>query len=762
MNSRLWMKCVALSRGCPRTLGANGVQGKGGPAMASVVRSKRSLTAAVVLLVAATTAALGSFVGPAFATPSINLSPAGPYNDGQMLTVSGSGFPVRSALPTGLQIIECSDPGGLPGNLPTDATSGCDGSTVNGSQINTDVNGHFSATYNVSLLNAGNSTIVCDATHYCALWVGVDYNNAFLSGPHAFSTAFLINSVVQSSQTITFTSTAPSGATVGGTYTPLATASSGLAVNLTIDVSASSVCSISGAVVHFLAVGTCTVDANQAGNNNWLPAAQVQQPFSVSAAASNATVTTTQVSAASVPLSPTGSVSDAATVQGNATYGSPTGTVDFYVCQVATTQTFTPAPCSVGGPSHFSTIHTTPGIGAVSTASSGSFTPQTAGTWCFAAVFTSTGTYTGSSDNTIAGNLDANECVLVTPVSSATVTFVAPVQVTLGPSGTLTDDVTVGGTLAGGAPTGTVTFYACQISTTQVLTPGSCSPTGTPADPGEALVAGVGDTSSAESSAFTPTAVGTWCFAAVYSGDANYTNSSDNTTTPTLDPNECALVGPAGSTTASAVSSAVVALGASSTLTDTVTVTGNSAGGAPAGTVAFYVCGPSTSSGLCTVMTTPVGSPALTANGADTATATSSVFDPTVVGTYCFAAVYLPTASGNYAGSSDNVSGTPDPSECATVALLPYTIISGNSATAVPGQTFSFTVRTNGPSVPKIKKKGALPKALRLVDNHDGTATILGIASAKKVGTFNLSINVTWGKGKAKVGAAQAFTLTVV
>ena len=41
--------------------------------------------------------------------------------------------------------------------------------------------------------------------------------------------------------------------------------------------STNSICSISGATVTFLAVGTCVVDANQAGNANYAAATQVQQ-----------------------------------------------------------------------------------------------------------------------------------------------------------------------------------------------------------------------------------------------------------------------------------------------------------------------------------------------------------------------------------------------------------------------------------------------------------------------------------------------------
>ena len=86
---------------------------------------------------------------------------------------------------------------------------------------------------------------------------------------------------VKSNQTISFTSTNPSPVTVGGaTYTPTATATSGLAVTITLD-GTSTGCTLSGGVVSFTAVGTCVVDANQAGNANWNAAPQVQQSITV-------------------------------------------------------------------------------------------------------------------------------------------------------------------------------------------------------------------------------------------------------------------------------------------------------------------------------------------------------------------------------------------------------------------------------------------------------------------------------------------------
>jgi parallel beta-helix repeat protein len=96
-------------------------------------------------------------------------------------------------------------------------------------------------------------------------------------------------------QTITFTSTAPTDAVYAGpTYTPTATGgASGNPVVITIDASASTICSISAGVVSFIGVGTCVIDANQAGGNGYLDAPQVQQSFAVGKGSQSITFTST-------------------------------------------------------------------------------------------------------------------------------------------------------------------------------------------------------------------------------------------------------------------------------------------------------------------------------------------------------------------------------------------------------------------------------------------------------------------------------------
>jgi hypothetical protein len=86
-------------------------------------------------------------------------------------------------------------------------------------------------------------------------------------------------------------------------------------------------------------------------------------------------------------------------------------------------------------------------------------------------------------------------------------------------------------------------------------------------------------------------------------------------------------------------------------------------------------------------------------------------------------------------------------------------ITSPNSATATAGTVFSFTVTTSGTPIPSIKKSGKLPKLLAFANNHDGTALIAGVPV--KSGVYHLKITATFGRGKTKKVAAQAFTLTV-
>ena len=82
-------------------------------------------------------------------------------------------------------------------------------------------------------------------------------------------------------QSINFTSVAPTSISIGGSpYSPMASATSGLSVAITLD-PASTGCTLTSGVVHFTAVGTCLIDGNQAGDSTYSSAPQVQQSITV-------------------------------------------------------------------------------------------------------------------------------------------------------------------------------------------------------------------------------------------------------------------------------------------------------------------------------------------------------------------------------------------------------------------------------------------------------------------------------------------------
>ena len=98
----------------------------------------------------------------------------------------------------------------------------------------------------------------------------------------------------QGTQSISFSTTPPASPAVGGSgYVPAASATSSLTVTITVDASATSVCSLVSGTVHYLAAGNCVLDANQAGDTDWSAATQVQQSFGIGASAQTITFTST-------------------------------------------------------------------------------------------------------------------------------------------------------------------------------------------------------------------------------------------------------------------------------------------------------------------------------------------------------------------------------------------------------------------------------------------------------------------------------------
>lgn len=132
-----------------------------------------------------------------------------------------------------------------------------------------------SATATVSTLSAGPHLISASYSGY-----GVAQPGSSTVEPDAKSSA-RITQVVASEQTVAFTSDPGIRGAFGATYTPTATATSGLPVSFSIDPSSASVCTIQGSVVSFIAAGSCVIDADQGGNDMYLAASQVQQRVTV-------------------------------------------------------------------------------------------------------------------------------------------------------------------------------------------------------------------------------------------------------------------------------------------------------------------------------------------------------------------------------------------------------------------------------------------------------------------------------------------------
>jgi hypothetical protein len=128
---------------------------------------------------------------------------------------------------------------------------------------------------------------VCSVSNGVVSFVGA--GTCLLDGIQVGNVNYLASVLVQQSfavlagtQALSFTSEGPVAAQVmGPTYTPIASSSVVLPVNLTIDAASSTVCSIIGGIVSFSGAGSCVINADQGGNINYTSAPQLQQIFVV-------------------------------------------------------------------------------------------------------------------------------------------------------------------------------------------------------------------------------------------------------------------------------------------------------------------------------------------------------------------------------------------------------------------------------------------------------------------------------------------------
>jgi|SRR6266545_4405547 len=198
-------------------------------------------------------------------------------------------FTVTSAASTSLAVSSATDTYGGTVNLSATLMSG--GSGVSGKSISFTLNGNSagSATTNASGV-ASLSGVSLNGINAGTYATGLQGSFA---GDSSYSASSGSNSLTvnKASQTITFTSTAPSSAVYGSTYTPTAT---GGGSGNPVTFGASGACSYDGNTgkVTMTSTGTCTVTADQPGNGNYNAAPQASQSFSVGKA-NQATLTVT-------------------------------------------------------------------------------------------------------------------------------------------------------------------------------------------------------------------------------------------------------------------------------------------------------------------------------------------------------------------------------------------------------------------------------------------------------------------------------------
>jgi len=382
---------------------------------------------------------------------------------------------------------------------------------------------------------------------------------------------------------------------------------------------------------------------------------------------------------------------DTATVSGIVGGPAPTGTVTFYECgplwvyDICTTLATSPDPNTtpVGSP-----VPLVANSANTAVATSVAFTAPSVGEYCFEAVYSGDGTYPAGPEN-------ADACFSVSrfrPVIAA-----APADSSIVLGGSDTDSATVTG-VDGVDPTGYVDFTVCPGDTDPCTfqSPGAQNTGNLPvADTGP------GDIATVTGTPFVPTMAGVYCFSATYSIDPNYATVTDGSLS-----HQCFTVTPATPIITSAPADASVTLGSGTTDRATVTGLAQFPGTIPTGTVHFIACPGDTDP--CTAGSSgesDVGTVALSNSGSSAAaTATSPAFQPTALGTYCFAAIY--SGDNNFTVASDGSTG-----ECFTVnpvrtpvglvalnKVSPHEILAGGTGQfVVSGDIFLNTAVTHQP-----------------------------------------------------------------
>jgi hypothetical protein len=145
---------------------------------------------------------------------------------------------------------------------------------------------YASSTLAICTINSSSGVVAFVSSGTCTITATITADATYAS----VSSASISFTTTLATQSITRTSTSPTSPVVAGTYTPAATASSGLSVVISIASGSSSICAIATGVVTFNAVGSCVIQYNRAGNTNYAAATQVSESLTIGKATPTTTV----------------------------------------------------------------------------------------------------------------------------------------------------------------------------------------------------------------------------------------------------------------------------------------------------------------------------------------------------------------------------------------------------------------------------------------------------------------------------------------
>ena len=260
-------------------------------------------------------------------------------------------FTVNPIVP-GAPLIGTATAGDTQASVAFTAPTSTGGSPITGYTVTSNPGG-------ITAIGAASPVILTGLTNGTAYTFTVTATNAAGTG----SSSAASNSVTPAtSQTITFAN--PGSQNFGTTPTLTATSSSGLTPTFTS--STPSVCTItSGGDLSFVSTGSCTINANQAGNTSYLPATQVSRTFAVNPVAPIANPVSATVATGSsnnpITLNITGGAPTSAAVASAASHGVAVAS--------GTSITYTPAAGYSGSDSFTYTATNVAGTSAAATVS---------------------------------------------------------------------------------------------------------------------------------------------------------------------------------------------------------------------------------------------------------------------------------------------------------------------------------------------------------------------------------------------------------